>query len=606
MIRTATALTVASAGLWLFGCCKLHRNDAAEVPGAPSASVAPTGSENYSALPVKQAPAPGPGAWQAAISDALKDRPAKEPGPDVKAPGLLCANTLGQAYLKEKFRAAWVTKTEERDAGEPARVEDWRKRYRPWYLRRESLLGALSEGCEVSGTSAFSGACAPLRDAWGRFATAASFSCSAIGAWTASPETGDADIVLCEPEGTRGYVLLALPRSQRAALLEPSLLATVNASGIAPALGIPLLKDREPSILVATVPATLEVRQWHRVQRHPRSSGFLNRTLRALRRVGMSSTFAAEIASKGDVWEIVLGEGSPSVVLVKRNDAPPPPPPAPAAEEDNDPAPEAEDDEPAEATAAAVPVPAHASDSTSPRWDRALDDVLPLGGWVLTELETPMPLSRERSSVRVGSVDPAPGDGFAVLRPVRREEGAQRFFERVSEFGGFDDILCTLEDVSRPAKQRLSQTQRIMASRAGVDPLSEFIFRCKGTETTSLEAIDIHVPSHLVWVRGAMPPELAQRGLVHVDGYVADPDALFTGELRSMRQTDPPFANLGRGTKLKIKGYSALWREDRRWQVAFKPECRDEGFGCVRNDGFTPSIEITEPVACDVTGFKYP
>lgn len=494
-----------------------------------------------------------------------------------------CATTLGSEWLAKKFKDSFDAKKAEQAAGEPARVREWAALYRPWYLRREPLLGALANGCDVAGPGAFSGACAPFKAAWEKTQGARGFACKVFA--VVGRDGGDS--VLCDVDGRR--VLLDLPAASRSTL-DGGLRQLVESEGLAKALGAPSVAASSEVLPPFTTPAVIEIRAFTRLRRHARAEGLLDRTFVALDTLGARPALAARLLGQGDVWEVGVGaEGK--VALVQRGD---PQAPVIAASTDRLPAATAPDD----------------CSARVGRWDQAFCELGRLPAWATEDLSSPIPLTRSSGTIRVGAPNRLSPDAYAYRRPVVRERGAELFVAKVEQRGGFATLACSLTDVVKASTPRIDPDRRAMAEVAGVEEsaLEEFLLTCVGDAETTTEPVVVHLPSHAILARGSIPPEFAQRGAVRVDAYLAEPTRLLGAKLAGLRTADPPFIDLARKAKLAVKGYSKLWRDGKSgpWHVAFDPECRDDGFGCELDDGLGPSVELVSGEACGVSGFTYP
>jgi hypothetical protein len=611
--------------------CKRGPGDASEGGGAPSgstvatdaASGAPAPTSAASAQPISM-PNPGPEAWEAAVDATIGPRPPRAQE-GVSKPDLECATAIGDPYLEKKFEAAYDAAVAEHAKGEPERFAAWAKIYRPWYLRRETLLGPIAAGCDVSGDAAFAAGCAPFRGEFARLPTTKEFRCEAFAAWTREGKEGPTDTVACTvpriPESLtwfQGVVLVDVPRSRRNPGFDEALRAAVEASGVASALGVKEVSDFATGKPSHRQPAALEVRTWRTLRRFSRDEGFLHRTLKELTSLGLSTSSAAGLLGFGDVWLVSVGtpEGAGVKLLAKGDTSDPLPP-------------------------SAAPVEVEPCPTDRGRWEQAYCEVQRQPHFGVQRFRRKIPLSTAQGGMRIHALSATPDAAIARRRPIGgvigegeldeltgrerrpgRSARAQWFFDHVRELGGFEPILCQLDaayrvggDEEPPAPPRLPpgaaeypEDRRLLAKRAGVGPadLATWHLVCTGDEKTSKERIVVHVPSHLVYARGSIPPSYGARGEVRIDEVVADPKAMFLGKLGELRAAEVPFVNLHRASKLRVSGYPKLWREGADWHVAFDPECPDEGYGCARNDGFEVGIELVEAEPCDVTGYRYP
>ena len=584
--RTIWAALLATGVVGLAACGKRGDSNAAASASASAgdadASASASAPSPSASAEAKKPPKSGPESWATTYDSALGERPIKIPAPEVKAPALACANTIGKNFLREKFKDAYARLLEEVAKGEPQRVAEWAARYRPWYIGRAPLLNAIANGCSVTGGDAFAKDCAAFKAPWERFDTTKPFTCRAIASITRSANGAEIDTLVCQVESFSGHVLVDVPKSARSSVLGETLLRAADTDGLAAALGVRALTGADVELPVPQEPALVEVRSVTFVRRHARGEGFIDGTVSAIGTFGVARELAAAVLSRGDVWQVSLPtEGGASLQLTKRGDSSRWQEMVTEAKERN----------------AIVPC-----EAVEGRWDRAYCELGSYG------LAAPIPLTTATVTIEVRTSEAAPGDGGAMRRPIDRHPRAETWRNRVLELGGFEPIACKLTDITVAEKPRFTRLRQAIAERAGVTEgaLKEHLFACVADEKTSRGSIVVRVPSHRIWTRGGFDAERSQRGVVRIDGYVADANGLFAGDLAKFATSTPAFADLAPSTTLRVSGYSKVWRSEGHWVVAFEPECADEGMGCPHDDGFEPKIELLSQPACNVIGYTYP
>lgn len=582
-----TSALIASALVAGLGCGKGGASNGAAATNSAAATA--SAGENLATPAASSAtlPAPkaGPASWQASYAAAVGERPKKvEPAP-VKAPTLACATSVSAEFLREKHKDAYAALLAEQAKGEPQRVADWAARYRPWYIARAPLVGAIAEGCSVSGTDAFAKGCSPFKEPWGRLETTKPFTCRALASLARTTNGAPVDTLVCAVDDFRGLVLIDVPKAARATVLGDSLRTQVDSEGMASALGVRALTIGDAGLGRSAAPALVEVRTVSSVRRHSRAEGFLDQTTRTVQELGVSRELVGALLAHGNVWSVGLPtEGGAVLQLTKRGDSSLPLPPV-------------------KPESVAVPC-----EEIKARWDRAFCELQRMPPWATQDLESPMAISTAPLATAVRTSDAAPGDGWAYRGAIERTIGAEIWRKRVIALGGFEALSCTLADVTRSPRSGVSPLRTEMAARAGVtaSQLYQHLFVCRGDERTTTGTVIVRVPSHRITAHGGFDAERSQRGVVRIDSYTADATSLFGPTLAKFVTSTPPFLDLPRDAKLEVTGYSKIWRSRGEWTIAFEPKCPDEGFGCTQNDGLEPRVELTTQPACDVSGFKYP
>lgn len=532
---------------------------------APTEQTPTSSAEEAPIAPPKTLPRPGPHAWRAALEHVAGNEPPFPPAPKVKALGLACATTLASDYLEKKFGSARDALVKARDAGAADREAEWARKYRPWFLRRASLVAAFEDGCEFDGELLPKGSCAELKPGWTEKEASRPFKCAAPFAWSVETKSGAIAKILCEQLEGGPSVIISVPSSAR---------GNTGTGSISEALGVPSAPTTADWIREApSKPAIINLTRWSAIEWLPASEGFVNRNVRELVDAGLTSEAAHALFGRGELWDVTVVAGGWD--LVERGV---PQPREPIAT--------------SEPPASMSEEPKLGCDPEEGRWNVAACEFVELPRAQADDLGHGLPMTLARGTTRVGTSRAAPGVGAAYRRPVARRPGGVVFHEKVVAMGGFEDIECRLEDASYESGGFRS-LRREMAIHAGVaeDALGNWTLHCRGTKSTSTQKILVHVPTHLISATAKPSSELGQRGEVWVEGYRADPARLFSGRLAVLREQG--LIDLARGAKLRIRGYTHVWRESRyEWHVTFDPECSDEGLDCSWWDGLTPSIEL--------------